>query len=362
MQTAAEVKAISAMLADGRALRNFERLTGETALVHRRPSRHGLEFATKITAEGLTTWLGWPQTYEALERLVRESGVPAILAAHLVIGAVLEDGKATYALDDLIKEIGWTPHSSAERDKMRAQVWYWHVIWNSTPVIGARRRTYTDRDTHQKIPTVSREPLLLIRSTQLPEQRAFDATAVPLEVTMEAGEPLEAQRANPELRAVWGSVRKLSGIPGKQASGAWAQAIGLALFQRWREEASRAEVRRVGEDNHVTVKFAPFTRRQLLTLFPPDPTLDHVLSDQRQRRAVMYWNGAIKMLKKRKVIGFFQEPVFQPPSRQGWTDAWLDEPLDIRPTHEDMRNAEIIKRSALRIRKGAPRPRSAVPR
>lgn len=50
------------------------------------------------------------------------------------------------------------------------------------------------------------------------------------------------------ILADFGNVRKLAVIKAGKPSGAWAQAIGLALQERWRERASYPQPVRVGDD------------------------------------------------------------------------------------------------------------------
>lgn len=79
----------------------------------------------------------------------------------------------------------------------------------------------------------------------------------------------------------------------------------------------------------------PFTRRELLELFPPNPSARKVLDGNDPGRAIVFWDTALVELKTKKVVGHYSTsgrdwgPKRRP--RKGWADLWLDEPLDIRP-------------------------------
>src|SRR5579884_3867981 len=102
---------------------------------------------------------------------------------------------------------------------------------------------------------------------------AQDGRDVPNVVAFTVGDwfapSLSSNRDYPYL----GNLQVLAKIPARQPSGAWARRIGLALLQRWREEAQRAEVREVGENRRLTARFPPVTRRELFEELPlaPDP-------------------------------------------------------------------------------------------
>jgi hypothetical protein len=103
----------------------------------------------------------------------------------------------------------------------------------------------------------------------------------------------------------FGNVLAVTGIPIGRLSGAWARAIGLALQQRWREQAAHAQYGRAGDEHRTTVKFDPFTRRELLELFKPQPSAGDVLADNNPSRAIEYWEDAIAELIKRNIVGHY---------------------------------------------------------
>jgi hypothetical protein len=222
-------------------------------------------------------------------------------------------------------------------------------------VIGRRPGKYRDPDTREIIDLTSNDALIRITGRRDPAQLALDDSAPPLEVSYVAGPWIEQWKGNHQVLTYFGDVRKLASIPARRPSGAWAQAIGLALQQCWRERSADADVTRVGEQSALTVRVKQFTRRELLDMFPPSPTVDDVLNGPHPKRAQSYWHEAITQLKRAKVVGFYKESEQSVEKRQGWADAWLDQMLDIRPTEDGRLAIAQIAGRARQVR----RPRRA---
>ena len=93
------------------------------------------------------------------------------------------------------------------------------------------------------------------------------------------------------------------------------------------ERSASADVNRVGEDSVLTVRFNPFTRRELLDVFPPNPTVDDVLRGPHSKRAQSYWREAIAQLRRAKAVGYYRELEPLSLTRKGWADpgriAWF---------------------------------------
>jgi hypothetical protein len=363
-QTFQEAKTIAIGLADGPALRRWTPIEGEIAW------RHAVKDApleTKLVGTSLLGWLGLPNTLDSLRAELQGAGLPAALLLHVVLGAALDKilanrAHVTVSIDQLVGAIGWEPRSRAERLAMRHRVWRWLALYDAMQIIGRRDGKWRDPDTGEVLDLTSRDALIRITGRRDPAQLSFDEGAPPLEVSYVAGPWLEKFRGDRRVLADFGNVRKLAAIKAGKPSGAWAQAIGLALQQRWRERASYAQIRHVGEDSHLTIRTKPFTRRELLDLFPPSPTVDEVLASNDPGRAKKYWDDAIKMLKAEGIVTHYRELVPLPSKRQGWASDWLEQPLDIRPAEEETAAiAEIaarasVRRRAARRRKAAPGP------
>lgn len=327
-QTFVEARDVGIALADGRGLRNWTRLDGDLALRHQVT---GSRLETKLVGASLVNLLDLPPTMQALEDTVQSLGLRAVLLLHVCLALALEQQEVTVALDDLLLMIGWTPHSRSERDTQRAALWQWLCVLDSLLVIGRRPGRYTDRITRQVLDLTSEDALIRITGRRLPRCASDEPNRVPIELTFVAGPWLNRWRGNEQVLSYLGDVMKLAALPAGQPTGAWGQAIGLALQQRWRELASRADIKRVGEQKYATVRTQPFTRRELLSLFRPEPSLDQLLSSRNPRRACEYWSGAIKMLAEQGIIRSCREKASLDIRRQGWAQAWITQPLDIRP-------------------------------
>jgi hypothetical protein len=156
-------------------------------------------------------------------------------------------------------------------------------------------------------------------------------------------------RGNRAVLQDFGNLLAISEIPIGKPSGAWARAIGWALQQLWREQATRATYGRAGDDHRTTVRFESFTRRQLLDLFPPRPSVHDVLSSANPVRAIAYWDAAIVELRDRGVISHYAgSRDWSNRPRKGWSDLWLDEPLDVRPSSDGVTALATIATSAKR--------------
>jgi hypothetical protein len=356
-QTAPEIKAAAMGIADGPKLRRWEPIEGEIALRH---TVKGATLETKLVSHPLLDWLGLPNTIESLRAELRLAGLPAVLLLHVVMGTALDSliSRRLYvnvSLDDLITAIGWDPRSRRERDSQRQAIWRWIALFDAMKVIGRRPGKYRDPDTREIIDLTSNDALIRITGRRDPAQLALDDSAPPLEVSYVAGPWIEQWKGNHQVLTYFGDVRKLASIPARRPSGAWAQAIGLALQQCWRERSADADVTRVGEQSALTVRVKQFTRRELLDMFPPSPTVDDVLNGPHPKRAQSYWHEAITQLKRAKVVGFYKESEQSVEKRQGWADAWLDQMLDIRPTEDGRLAIAQIAGRARQVR----RPRRA---
>lgn len=320
-------------LADGPTQRHWEEAAGEVALLHIVPDA---PIQTKVRPSMSLEWLDKPATVESIRADLQSAGVPAIIAMHTALDMTIKNERVTLTLDDMMTAIGWKPRSTAERAEKRRQLWRWLLLFDSMLVIGRRPGTYRDPLTKQTLDLQSYDPLIRIVGRRNPLQAGlFDDSQPPIEVSIVAGQWVDKFRDNPHVLTYFGDVRRIGEIPAGKPSGAWAQAVGLALHQRWREGSSRASVSTVGEDNHLTIKNArPFTRRDLLGLFPPQPTVDEILESDHPSRAREYWRDAIKMLQGQGVVGHYAEVQPLPTKRQNWQAAWLDQPLDIRPSPE----------------------------
>ena len=108
----------------------------------------------------------------------------------------------------------------------------------------------------------------------------------------------------------------------------------------------------IGDDNHLTIRFAQHpTRRLLLDMFPATPSVDDILDSHDPGRAKSYWRDAITLLKHAGVIAYYRELGTVTPKRQGWAREWLDQELDIRPDDEGKAAVAEIAQRARRVKR-----------
>jgi len=259
----------------------------------------------------------------SLQRHLAGMGSQSLPLLHLALHLVVTHGEKAVSIDDLLRTLGSAPKGLEHRRELRGQVWNWLIFFDSCQVIGVRPRDYFDTG-NKMLDLTSRDALFRIKGTHY----AADAEpgAPPLKITLEAGPWLDQFRFNHKVLSYTGDCQRLARIPTGQPSGSWAQGIGMALQQRWREQASH--------------KAQPFTRRSLFSLFHVEPDVATLLASHTPSRAMEYWDKAIRLLCDYEVVGDYQPVKPLPEGRQGWITAWWEQPLNIRPT-TSITNAQI---------------------
>lgn len=366
-QTSQEVRSLAVAISDGRTLQNWENVLGQVALRHVIADEpFQIKFAP---GPALMAWTGAMVSEDYLREELGKCDLDAVLLFYETLGsaiAQLESSESTYvtiALDELITSLGWDKaarRNADERNKLRLRVWHWMMVFDGMNVIGQRPGKYRDPGTRELLDLTSEDALIRIMGQRVSEElRTPEGKPMPLEITFAAGPWVERFKGNRQILSEFGNVRVLARIPSGKAAGAWARCIGMTLYQRWREGASRAGAT---EEGQQVVRWRPFTRRALLTgLFRAQPDVMEMLNGSHPLRAKDYWNDAVQMLKLEGFISHIVEVEPLPKSRQGWSEAWLDQPLDIRPGEEPLKAAEEIMKSAdafkLRGKKKRGRPR-----
>ena len=359
-----EARQVSHALSDGRDGRNWKALEGVIALLHCAPKA---KLATRFEPSPmLLDWWGVAGTEDTLYGELARLDLDDVILFRVVLSAILRDEKARFSasLDDIITLIGRDKdarRSSGERAKWRAKVWRSIVLFDSLAVYGMRagkwkepnargeKRARMDEDT-----LFSRDPLVRIVGTRDTQQGTFDGSAPPKAVSLVPGEWLMPLHGNREVLSEFGDVLPIAQIARGKPSGAWAACAGLMLAQIWREQASKATLvaaSRGKTTSAQSLKFRPFTRRQLLAdTIRSDFDVNAILNDPkgRKERVVGYWGAAIKELKARGVIGHYAELEGKPAS--DWRQDWLNQPLDIRPAGTMMADALEIHRAAQKAR------------
>jgi hypothetical protein len=342
-QTWEEIKAIEMALADGPAALEYWRdIVGSEHLAHTREEEAALK--ARLVYGAVAAWLSVERDRNALRDELRRGGQPAIMLLHVCLGAVLEGrpqqhqgAYVTLSIDELIEAIGYLPRANEQRLAMRNQVWHWIGLLTSMEAVGSRRGRWWDRRSGQVIDMAIDGPLLVLGEKWRPDDKPYDPLAPPLVVTLGPSPWLERLRGKRWMLPDFGQVPALAAISDGRPSGTWARAIGLALHQLWRERAAdQVDMRR------------PFTRRELLEFFPPQPTVWSVLNGEHPQRAISYWDQAIDKLKHEHVIGSCKPIEPLPADRRGqkrWRD-WIMQEFLITPGDDGARDAKAIATKA----------------
>ncbi len=358
-----EARTGATAISDGRDLRDWNPIEGMMAMLH--APKDSIMQTRFEPCSLLLGWWGKPTgaELETLQCELQKLEFDALVTYFVCLSWAVEEYQVTASLDAIIEAIGRgtdARRSTKARQALRAKVWRWMLLFDSLAVIGARPGTWREpRDRDKKRAKIdpdklySRDALLKIIGTRATEQGTFDNSAPPKEITFVAGPWVNQFRGNREILSDFGNVRAIASIPRGKPSGAWAACIGFALNQKWREQAATAPVARItrGDKKATTQKFRPFTRRVLLEqLWRSEVNPDEILKGDHPERAKEYWDAAIAILKK-EIIGIYKEVKPLTVTGYGWQDAWLDQPLDIRPTGDSWKDAITINKSASEARK-----------
>jgi hypothetical protein len=370
-----EARTGATAISDGRDLRDWQAVEGIMAMLHApKDSKMQTRFEP---CPLLLSWWGNPTgaQLETLQNELQSMEFDALVTYFVCLSWAIEEFQVTTSIDSIIEAIGRgtdARRSTAIREKWRCKVWRWMLLFDSLAVIGARPGTWREpRDGDKKREKMdigklySQDALLKIIGTRATDQGTFDNSAPPKEITFVAGPWVNQWRGNREILSEFGNVRAIASIPRGKPSGAWAACVGFALQQKWREQAATAPVTRItkstkeGTAKTTTQKFRPFTRRVLLAqLWRSDVDPDEILKGEHPERAKEYWNAAIVILKKNGVVGIYKEIEPLAATGYGWQDAWLDQPLDIRPTGDNRKDAIVIHDKATAARKRTRSPKA----
>lgn len=327
-QTFIEARRVAQALADGPRLIGWESITGQIGLRH---VKSNLPIQPRIMFQSLQQEWQLPTNCVELRNELENLEQASILLLNVTIGATLERPQVTASTDDLISYIGWKPRSHQERLEMRRKVWRWLLLFDSISVHGKRPGVYQDTITGNRLDLTSSDALIKVVGKRFVKDDPL-GQSVPLEVTWVAGPWLAQWRTNPEIITYFGDLTKIAKIATGKASGAWAQSIGLALHQFWRERIT-PNVFDVTVKSQLTLTKKIFTRFELLSLFRCEPWVVDLLKNDKPHRAKEYWKEAIRKLKfEAAIIGHYEELAPIPNARKGWAATWLKEQkLDIRP-------------------------------
>lgn len=328
MPTSQEFTAFAEAQSDGKTGRGY--ISDPQALTRTHRHQNNSHYTTlTLTESELADGL----TLGDLERFTGHQDADGILATCYVLGLLLpQDGLSPNAtpyvvvdLNDLLEKIGFDPRTTKERDDARRQAYEYLRFGERARVVGERTVPYKDKRTGKILDTRIDATLWTIGSHQRPVQLgAFESLEVPVRVQITLTPAWLPLLSNPNLRQFLPYGEVLASIPGRQAGGAWARVIGLALAGFWRRHPRETEERT-----------SMPTRRELLTLYTPKTAdAETVLKSGDPARARKYWMDALQILKGQGFVadeGEVHNANATPLPRKGWQDAWLDEHVAIWP-------------------------------
>ncbi len=362
-----EAREVALSLSNGRDGRNWKEKEGALVLFHE--SAPGAPISIHFDpSKNLLKWWGCGADIRLMELELENIPLDGVLLFYSTLSWILEAGDLNTSIDELIASIGRQEDAArtmATRQEWRENVWRWLLVLESFVVKGARPGTWREPQTggekRRKIEPerlTSNDPLLLIKGRRfVAGEEGESVPLVPKEVSLTLGAWVEQFRGNREFLSNLGNVRQIAAIPRGKPSGDWAACAGLMLLQLWREQAAKSTLKtrpnpKEGGATLETLQTRHFTRRELLARgLRPDKEVQSIFDSKNPNRAKEYWDKAIGELKVRGVIGFYRELEPLSVARANWQDAWLDQPLDIRPAGEVKEDALTIHKSAKIARK-----------
>jgi|GEM_PF-4149929 len=343
----------------------FEPTRDGRALVHRIHTKERKRDPIEVVLAPLEDPEWFPRaTVGDLKDKLLAIGTSASFTFAVAVSLAIEHEFVDLELDDFIKLLGLDPRSSEERNKHRTLLWESLKLFSQTSAVGELRGTYRDGNGNQ-VKRIEESPIIAITGKQYPAEMRLDRSETPIAVSFVPGNFLRRNRSDRKMLASLGDLRQLAAIPSGKVAGRWARTIGLALLQYWREGAADADMKRVGEDSHLTFLPKPITRRRLFERMRPDPDPFEILKSNDPSRARKYWDEAIEMLRLQKSVQCVSKTQSILP-RKGWQDAWLDEALDLRPHHKNVAAIVGVQSvadgaKAWRKKRGRPKKKGATP-
>lgn len=314
--TAPEINELTRGIFDAQTGENWEDMEGEISLLHQSDRKY---LRTKFSGGPMLQWWNFELSHGSLRAILSGLGPDAVLVLHTCLRLAATNDRVTIEIDELIKALGATPRSVAQRAELRNQIWRWMTCFANMAIIGVRPGKFRDNLTRKELELTSRDPLIAITGTREPIQQALDGSEAPTEISFVAGDWLSRFKGNSQVLTYLGNATAIAGIPGGQPSGKWARTYAQALHQIWREQASKSHSPPI------------VTREQLHRLCPRKPGVHDVLKGDNPRRAIAYDKQAWGELSKAGIIAPNQKLAYEPAKRQYWQDEFLNQPLRVVP-------------------------------
>lgn len=326
LHTGEEWTAFMQSAADGKALRHFSGNDQAGILRHQRPDA-AFYTETKLLEEERSAGYGIELLQQAAGQLDLDDGLAWLYISHLLAPpAPLTQG--AYAggwvdLDDVArKTMGGYARNPAEAKERRHKVWR-AIRYGARAHIGGRRSVpYFDKTTGQQIETeIYTTPWQIVSRQQAGQLPLFGADEEPpVRVELVASREWTALTTEGSTAQYLPFGEVLGAIPASQAGGAWARSLGLAYINWCRRRVTEA----------LEGRDLP-SRQELLDAFPSKiSSYRDILSSNDPRRALSYWQAAETILVQAHIIEA-NTNLYQPATRKGWAETWLNEHPNWRP-------------------------------
>ena len=317
-QTAWPIDLVGQAVTDAPSGRGWSQDDQSRRHVHRRPGNKGL---VSVGDDGPLREI----TLASMLEVRATMGIHTLTLVQNLIGLARDGvgnakgGIVTINLDDLARRLHGRSRGPVEVAERRATLWKQVRFIASLRVEGPGPYQRIKQD-GKKVdmawfhPVIAIEGVLAEATGQLTLDGLHPAPAV---IKIRASDRLATDaglgdRALPVL----GELGRVVTIPTGKPRGSWAQAIAYALGFEARKRSSSTV--------HVT-------REYLLTHYPGDPHPMYLLENpKRMRRAVDYWQGALKVIQRELpgLIETIEDP--EVPTGHGWADQWFKQHVLIR--------------------------------
>lgn len=352
--TTEEVRVLIEGISHGRTGEGWQRaMDGASRVFRPRPNGHEVRLRVYSAPD---QW-GPSELSRRLDETLAAWDLDAAFLALATIGALAEGAMmhaagvasgnlapvADLGTDDLLRGLGKDIRTRDQRNEWRRWIRRRLIEISGAAVVGARKGRYRAAGSREEVDTYREEALFHV----IDAETTWEGSQLPLDVN--SGNPLRLRihggglfreiARNPSMLQRIGDLRILAEINGGRTPGQWARAMGLAYAQLVREQIHKPAPRK------------KFTRRELLSRFPPTPTASEILEGPHPKRAVDYWGLAKKDLIALKWWAEFPEPP-TPKARYGWGEEWLDQ--EIAPEM-----GEALRRSVIVLEERAALPSPA---
>jgi len=336
---------------------------GELAAVSRHTfADFTVRLATQPSAGTMANWFpGSPAAVndDMLETLRRYGGQRACLTAQACTQLAARRPGVAIGFDQILQELAYKRPAGrvdgrAHRQAAKREAYAHIVLGQWAAAVGTIKRTVDGRSAGYEA-----------WSLYAVDHVTFEADGTPAAITFLPVGLSRLIAENPAFLEYLGNVRDVLALP-NTTPGRWAAAILYALRLHWRLNVRSAKLHANTGGERQALVFTPIARRRLFGVMNPDPpTPGDLLGGSDARRAIGYFEEAMRILQGRrdrsddptvhvsywrglptpKMRGCLEPWELAAPGSKPrvakWSDVWLDQRLDVRPGGADL--AELLQ-------------------